>query len=48
MSTTSPEDRFIQQLIILASTGLVLGLLVTAVVVTFFVSANINILQWME
>ena len=48
MQTGDPEDRFIRNLILLGSTGAVLGLLAVATVVTVLVSANFNILQWME
>jgi uncharacterized protein YacL len=48
MQTGDPEDQFIRNLIILGSTGAVLGLLVAATVVTVLVSANFNILNWME
>jgi len=48
MITQDPEDRFIRNLVILGSTGAVLGLLAVATVVTVLVSANFNILNWME
>ena len=48
MLTQDPEDRFIRTLVILGSTGAVLGLLAVATVVTVMVSANFNILNWME
>ncbi len=48
MQARDPEDQFIRNLIILGSTGAVLGLLAVATVVTVMVSANFNILNWME
>ena len=48
MQKGDPEDRFIRNLIILGSTGAVLGLLAAATLVTVLVSANFNVLQWME
>lgn len=48
MQTGDPEDNFIRNLIILATTGAVTGLLAVATVVTVLVSANFNILNWME
>ena len=48
MQTGDPEDSFIRNLIILASTGAVIGLLAVATVITVMVSANFNILNWME
>lgn len=48
MTTRDPEGQFIRNLIILGSTGAVLGLLAVATVVTVMVSANFNILNWME
>lgn len=48
MQTGDPEDQFIRNLIILGGTGAVLGLLAVATVVTVLVSANFNILNWME
>lgn len=48
MATRDPEDQFIRNLIILGSTGAVLGLLAVATVITVTVSANFNILNWME
>jgi hypothetical protein len=48
MQTGGPEDTFIRNLIILASTGAVVGLLAVATIVTVLVSANFNILNWME
>ena len=48
MTSRDPEDQFIRTLIILGSTGAVLGLLAVATVITVMVSANFNILNWME
>ena len=48
MVTQDPEDRFIRNLVVLGGTGAVLGLLAVATVVTVLVSANFNILNWME
>jgi hypothetical protein len=48
MVTQDPEDRFIRNLVLLATTGAVLGLLAVATVVTVLVSTNFNILNWME
>jgi len=48
MVTQDPEDRFIRNLIIVAGTGVALGLLTVATIITVMVSANFNILNWME
>jgi hypothetical protein len=48
MQTGDPEDTFIRNLIILAGTGAAVGLLTVATIVTVLVSANFNILNWME
>ena len=48
MANQDPEDRFIRNLIILGATGTVVGLLAVATVITVMVSANFNILNWME
>ena len=48
MVTQDPEDRFIRNLVILAGAGAALGLLTVATVITVMVSANFNILNWME
>jgi len=48
MSSGDPEDQFIRNLIILGSTGALLGLLAVATIITVMVSANFNILNWME
>ena len=48
MITQDPEDRFIRNLLILAGAGAAVGLLTVATVVTVMVSANFNILNWME
>ena len=48
MQTGDPEDKFIRNLIILAGAGAAVGLLTVATIVTVMVSANFNILNWME
>ena len=48
MQTGDPVDAFIRNLIILAVTGAALSLLTVATIVTVLVSANFNILNWME
>jgi len=48
MQARDPEDQFIRSLIILGATGAVVGLLTVATIVTVMVSANFNILNWME
>jgi hypothetical protein len=48
MSERSPEDQFIRTVAILASTGVVSGLLFLGTVVMVLVSANFNVLNWME
>jgi len=48
MAAREPEDQFIRNLIILGATGAVAGLLTVATVITVMVSANFNILNWME
>lgn len=48
MQTRDPEDQFIRSLIILGAAGAVVGLLTVATIVTVLVSANFNILNWME
>ncbi|MDA0293560.1 MAG: hypothetical protein O2957_06105 [Verrucomicrobia bacterium] len=48
MQARDPEDNFIQWLILLAATGTAMGLLTLAVIITVLVSANFNILNWME
>ena len=48
MQARDPEDNFIQWLILLAATGTWMGLLTLAVIITVLVSANFNILNWME
>ncbi len=42
------EDRFIAHLVIAVSSAAMLGVLALATVITAMVSANFNILQWME
>lgn len=48
MPVEDPEDQFIRKLVIIASTGVALSILVFATIVTVMVSTNFNILQWME
>ena len=48
MAMREPVDQFIRNLIILGATGTVVGLLAVATVITVMVSANLNILNWME
>ena len=48
MQTGDPEDKVIRNLIILAGAGAAVGLLTVATIVTVMVSANFNILNWME
>jgi hypothetical protein len=48
MSERTPEDQLIRSLVILTTTGVVTGLLVVGTVITVMVSANFNILNWME
>ena len=48
MQTGDPEDKFIRNLIILAATGAAVCLLTVATILTVMVSANFNILNWME
>lgn len=48
MASQDPEDRFIRNMVIVASSVAVVGLLAAAMVVTVLVSANFNVLQWME
>ena len=48
MFERTPEEKLIRSLVILASTGAVTGLLVLGTVITVMVSANFNILNWME
>jgi hypothetical protein len=48
METRDPEDEFIRWLILLAATGTAIGLFIGAVVITVLVSANFNVLNWME
>ena len=42
------EDKFIAGMVIVASSAALLGALALATVITVMVSANFNILQWME
>jgi hypothetical protein len=48
MTSQDPEDIFIRNLIISASTLAVFALLMVAMAITVLVSTNFNILQWME
>jgi hypothetical protein len=48
MKEQSPEDSFIRNLVLIATTGVAVGLLVVATVITVLVSANFNVLNWME
>jgi len=48
MQTRDPEDEFIRWLILLAATGTAVGFFAVATVITVMVSANFNILNWME
>jgi hypothetical protein len=48
MVSQDPEDRFIRNLLILAASGATVGFLTVATVVMVMVSANFNILNWME
>lgn len=48
MQSPDPEETFIRNLVLLASTGAAAGLLAVGTIVTILVSANFNILNWME
>ena len=48
MQTGDPQDQLIRTLVILAGTGTAVGLLTVATIITVMVSANFNILNWME
>jgi len=48
METRDPEDQFVRTLLILGATGAFVGLLTVATIITVMVSANFNILNWME
>ena len=48
MQTRDPQDQLIRNLIILGVTGAAVGLLTVATAITVMVSANFNILNWME
>lgn len=48
MVNKDPELQFIRTMAILASAGVVSGLLVLGTVITVMVSLNFNILNWME
>ncbi|MEO6848571.1 MAG: hypothetical protein ABI254_15060 [Chthoniobacterales bacterium] len=42
------EDRNIRNILIIAATGAVIGLISVATVIAVMVSYNFNFLQWME
>jgi uncharacterized BrkB/YihY/UPF0761 family membrane protein len=48
MEDTQAEDRFIRALVLIASTIGMLGILTVGIVITVLVSANFNVLEWME
>jgi hypothetical protein len=48
MVEQNPEDRFIRNLLLIASSLALLGVLTLAFVITVMVSANFNVLNWME
>jgi hypothetical protein len=48
MQTGDPQDQLIRTLLILGATGAVVGVLTAATAITVMVSANFNILNWME
>lgn len=48
MSDFSDEDKFVKQMVIATSTALAMVVLVSVLLVTVLVSANFNILQWLE
>lgn len=48
MENHDPEDRFIRNFALLVATGVVAGLLAASTVVMVLVSANFNVLNWME
>lgn len=48
MTPQDPEDIFIRNLILGAVSLALIGLLTIATAITVLVSANFNILQWME
>jgi len=48
MPAQDPEDIFLRNMIIIALTVAVIGLLTVGTVVTIMVSTNFNILNWME
>jgi hypothetical protein len=48
MTSQDPEDVFIRNLILGAVSLALIGLLTLATAVTALVSANFNILEWME
>jgi hypothetical protein len=48
MTGRDPEDVFIRNLIISATSVAVVGFLTVGLVITVLVSANFNVLNWME
>ncbi len=48
MQTRNSENEFIRWLILLAAAGTAIGLLAVVLIITVMVSANFNILNWME
>jgi hypothetical protein len=48
MVEQNPEDRFIRNLLLIASSLALLGALTLATIITVLVSANFNVLNWIE
>lgn len=48
MEDTQAEDRFIKAFVLIVSTLGMLGILTVGIVITALVSANFNVLEWME
>lgn len=48
MSNFQDEDNFIKQMTLTASAVAAVALLTVATIITVMVSANFNILQWLE
>jgi hypothetical protein len=48
MIEQNPEDRFIRNLLLIATSLALLGALTLATAITVMVSANFNVLNWME
>ena len=48
MQTRNSENEFIRWLILLAATGTAIGLLAVVLIIMVMVSANFNVLNWME